>query len=149
MKSKKVMPVVSGLFYQDEINVGSNLTGHWRLGMKAEYPIEWRPATPQYILASLREEWRQCALTEGEQPDEVERRLPTFATTVHQWREAMELLGCVTTATTLTPGLAHNAARLGQAISAVPMKMTRNGCTRSRLSENPPGQKEESPLVNR
>jgi hypothetical protein len=29
MKSKKVMIVVSCLFYRDEIDVGSRLTGHW------------------------------------------------------------------------------------------------------------------------
>lgn len=61
--------------------------------MKAEYPIEWVPTTAEYILASLRQEWRQCALIEGEQPDDVERELPTFATTVHDWREAMDLVG--------------------------------------------------------
>lgn len=61
--------------------------------MKDEYPIEWVPTTPEYILASLREEWRQCALVEGEKPDDVARQLPTFATTVREWREAMDLVG--------------------------------------------------------
>jgi hypothetical protein len=43
------------------------------------------------------------------------------------WSRPLGRSGCVTTATTLTPGLAHNAAKLGQAISALPMKMTRRG----------------------
>lgn len=61
--------------------------------MKPEYSINWVPATPEYILASLREEWRQCALIEGEQPDDIERELPAFAVTVHEWRETLDLLG--------------------------------------------------------
>ena len=61
--------------------------------MKAEYPIECVPATPEYILASIREEWRQSALLDGEEPQEVERQLPTFATTVHEWREDLDLVG--------------------------------------------------------
>lgn len=54
--------------------------------MRADYPIQWVPATPEYILACLQEEWRQCAL-----PDE-EGKLPTFETTVDEWREAMDLV---------------------------------------------------------
>ncbi len=61
--------------------------------MKAGYPIGWVPATPDYIFASLREEWRQCALSEGEEAEEVERQLPALTTTVHEWREALDLVG--------------------------------------------------------
>ena len=61
--------------------------------MKSNYPIEWVPATPEYILDGIREEWRQSALLDGEQPGDVERQLPTFATTVHEWREAVDLVG--------------------------------------------------------
>jgi hypothetical protein len=60
--------------------------------MKTEYPIEWAPVAPDYILASLCEEARQCALLEGEDSRDVERCLPTFATTVKEWREAMDLV---------------------------------------------------------
>ena len=34
--------------------------------MKTDYSIEYVPATPKYILACLREEWRQCAMPDGE-----------------------------------------------------------------------------------
>lgn len=61
--------------------------------MKADYPIEYVPATPEYILACIREQWRQNALLDGEEPDDAERQLPTFVTTVHEWREAMDLVG--------------------------------------------------------
>ncbi len=54
--------------------------------MSADYPIQWAPATPGYTLAGLQEEWRQCALR-----DEEGQR-PTFETTVHEWREAMDLV---------------------------------------------------------
>lgn len=59
--------------------------------MKADYPVEWVPATPDYILAAIQEEWRQCAI-----PDEAEEpggSLPGFFTTVHQWREGLGLVG--------------------------------------------------------
>ncbi len=61
--------------------------------MKTDYPIEWVPANQEYILASLREEWRQCALSEGEETERVERQLPMFTTTIHEWRESMDLVG--------------------------------------------------------
>jgi hypothetical protein len=53
--------------------------------MKTCCQIEYVPATPEYVLASIREEWRQSALLDGEEPDDIERQLPTFATTVHEW----------------------------------------------------------------
>lgn len=58
--------------------------------MKNDYPIEWVPATPEYILGCLQEEWRQCAIVEEDA--ERERQVPAFTTTVHQWREAMDLV---------------------------------------------------------
>ncbi|HEY9172542.1 MAG TPA: hypothetical protein VI136_09690 [Verrucomicrobiae bacterium] len=61
--------------------------------MRTGYAIELVLATPEYILASLREEWRQCALSEGEEAEAVERQLPSFTTTVHEWREALDLVG--------------------------------------------------------
>ena len=61
--------------------------------MKADYPIEYVPATPEYILACIREQWRQNALLDGEKPDDAEGQLPTFVTTVYEWREAMDLVG--------------------------------------------------------
>jgi hypothetical protein len=61
--------------------------------MKADYPIECVPATPEYILACIREEWRQSMLLDGEESDDVERQLPTFASTVHKWRETLDLVG--------------------------------------------------------
>ncbi len=32
-------------------------------------------------------------MLDGEEPDNVERQLPTFATPVHEWREALDLVG--------------------------------------------------------
>lgn len=61
--------------------------------MKADYTIEWVPATPEYVLAGIQEEWRQSLLLEGEDSGDVERQLPTFATTVKEWREAVDLVG--------------------------------------------------------
>jgi hypothetical protein len=58
--------------------------------MKNHYPIEWVPATPEYILRCIQEEWRQCAIVEEDA--KPERQVPTFATTVHQWRDAMDLV---------------------------------------------------------
>lgn len=58
--------------------------------MKAEYEIEWVAASPDYLLACIQEEWRQCALLE-EEPEDA-RHVPSFATTVHEWREAMDLV---------------------------------------------------------
>jgi len=56
--------------------------------MKVDYPIQWVPVTPDYILASMQEEWRQIAL-----PDPTEEReLPTFTTTIAQWRDLLDLL---------------------------------------------------------
>ena len=63
------------------------------IGMKTDYPFEWVPANQEYMLASLREQWRQCALSEGEEAEKVERQLPTFTTTIHEWRESMDLVG--------------------------------------------------------
>jgi hypothetical protein len=54
--------------------------------MRADHAVQWVPATPEYILACIQEDWRQCALPEEE------GRLPTFETTVHEWREAMNLV---------------------------------------------------------
>lgn len=61
--------------------------------MKFNYPIKWVPATPEYILASIQEEWRQTAKLEGFEPMEVEQELPTFDTTIQQWRDTMDLVG--------------------------------------------------------
>ena len=61
--------------------------------MKTNYPIERVPATPEYILACIREEWRQTVLSDEDDPANVERQLPTFGTTIHEWREALNLLG--------------------------------------------------------
>ena len=61
--------------------------------MKADYPIDWVLATPEHILDGIREEWRQSALLDGEKSGDVERQLPTFATTVYEWREDLDLVG--------------------------------------------------------
>lgn len=53
--------------------------------MKSSYPIQWLPATPEYILAGIQEEWRQfardCELT----AEDRERQMPTFNTTIRRW----------------------------------------------------------------
>ncbi len=53
--------------------------------MKANYPIRWVPATPEYVLAYMQEEWRQfagdCRLSAGE----MEKHMPTFNTTIQEW----------------------------------------------------------------
>ncbi|HRZ47691.1 MAG TPA: hypothetical protein P5555_21160 [Candidatus Paceibacterota bacterium] len=56
--------------------------------MRADYPIECVPATPEYILAGIQEEWRQGAGLCGDAGEAP----PTFAATVKQWREAMDLV---------------------------------------------------------
>lgn len=61
--------------------------------MKANYPIEWVPATPEYLLACMREECRQSRLLDGDELGDVEQQLPTFESTVCEWREAMDLVG--------------------------------------------------------
>jgi hypothetical protein len=61
--------------------------------MKIHYPIRWVPARPEYILASLQEEWRQVAALDGYEPEDIEKEMPTFSTTIHQWRDSMDLLG--------------------------------------------------------
>ena len=60
--------------------------------MKSDYPIECVPATPEYILACIQEEWCQCAMPDGEKEDGKGQQLPTFETTIHEWREAMDLV---------------------------------------------------------
>jgi hypothetical protein len=56
--------------------------------MKAAYPVQWVSATPEYILASIQGEWRQIML-----PDATEERdLPTFNTTIAQWRDLLDLV---------------------------------------------------------
>jgi hypothetical protein len=54
--------------------------------MKTQYPVEWGPVTPEYVLAGIQEEWRQCAENEGEV------KAPNFSTTVQEWRKAMDLI---------------------------------------------------------
>ena len=62
--------------------------------MKASYPIQSVPTTPEYILACFQEEWRQYAMLEMEcDPKEIEQQLPMFDTTIHQWRDLMDLVG--------------------------------------------------------
>jgi hypothetical protein len=58
--------------------------------MKKHYPLEWVPATPDYILGCIQEEWRQYAILDEDA--DRERQVPTFVTTVHQWRDAMDLV---------------------------------------------------------
>jgi hypothetical protein len=60
--------------------------------MNARYPIEWVPATPEYVLACFQEEWRQRAWLEAAEPAAVERPWPTFETTIQAWREALDLV---------------------------------------------------------
>jgi hypothetical protein len=54
--------------------------------MNVNHAIQWVPASPEYILACFQEEWRQCAM------DDDERQLPSFMTTVHEWRQALDLV---------------------------------------------------------
>jgi len=56
--------------------------------MNAVYSIQWVPVTPEYILASFQEEWRQIALPDAQE----ERELPTFTTTIAQWRDLLDLV---------------------------------------------------------
>jgi hypothetical protein len=60
--------------------------------MNVDHPIERVPATPEYILACFREEWRQCALPDGENEAGKDPQLPAFETTIHEWREALDLV---------------------------------------------------------
>jgi len=55
--------------------------------VNAHYAIQWAPASREYILACFQEEWRQCATDADD-----ERGLPSFMTTVHEWRQAMDLV---------------------------------------------------------
>jgi hypothetical protein len=61
--------------------------------MKAAYPVQSVPVTPEYILASIQEEWWQVALLDGYEPEDTEKEMPTFSTTIHEWRDVMDLLG--------------------------------------------------------
>src|SRR5512137_1160640 len=54
--------------------------------MKSDFEIDWVPATPQYILDCFQEEWRQCAVLDDD------AKPPTFDTTVHQWRDELDLV---------------------------------------------------------
>ena len=60
--------------------------------MKVDHPIERVPATPEYVLACFREERHQCAMPNGESDDGKSQQLPTFETTIHEWREALDLV---------------------------------------------------------
>ncbi len=53
--------------------------------MKVIYPIQWVPATPEYILAGIQEEWRQFSQDCGLTAEDRERQMPTFNTTIQQW----------------------------------------------------------------
>jgi len=53
--------------------------------MKSGYPITWLPATPDYILAYIQEEWRQFAQDCGYTAEDMKRQMPTFNTTIRQW----------------------------------------------------------------
>lgn len=53
--------------------------------MKSNYPIKWVPATPEYILAGIQEEWRRFALDCGLTAEDMEGQMPTFNTTIRQW----------------------------------------------------------------
>ncbi len=66
-------------------SVQAFMNDHW-----AGYQVRWVPATPEYILAHLQEEWRQCAVT-GD-PNEPASQPPTFVTTVHEWRQELDLV---------------------------------------------------------
>ncbi len=64
--------------------------GERERSLKTEYPVDWVKATPAYVLSTLQNEWRECALSEDD-PERAQQG-PTFATTVHEWREAMDLV---------------------------------------------------------
>jgi len=53
--------------------------------MKSFYPIMWLPATPEYILAYLQEEWHQFAGSCRLAAAEADKCRPTFNTTIRQW----------------------------------------------------------------
>lgn len=53
--------------------------------MKTSYPIQWMPATPEYILAYIQEEWRRFAAECHLPATESKKHIPTFATTIQAW----------------------------------------------------------------
>ncbi len=55
-------------------------------GVKTDFRIDWVPATPEYILACIQGEWRQCAIVDDD------AKPPTFDTTIKQWRDELDLV---------------------------------------------------------
>jgi hypothetical protein len=58
--------------------------------MNADYPIQEMPATPEYILAVIKDSHRQQCQFDPEAEKDI---LLTFDSTIQEWREACDLLG--------------------------------------------------------
>jgi len=55
-------------------------------GVRTDFKIDWVPATPEYILTCIQEEWRQCAIVDDD------AKPPTFDTTIQGWRDELDLV---------------------------------------------------------
>jgi hypothetical protein len=58
--------------------------------MNADYPVQETPATPEYILAVLKDRYRQQCQFDPEVERDV---LLSFDSTIQEWREACDLIG--------------------------------------------------------
>jgi hypothetical protein len=58
--------------------------------MNVDYPVQEMPATPEYILAVLKDSYRQQCQFD---PEAEQGIVLTFDSTIQEWREACDLLG--------------------------------------------------------
>src|SRR5580704_15951986 len=61
-----------------------------QIKMNVDYPVQEMPATPEYILAVIKDVYRQQCQYD---PETEKNALLTFDSTIQEWRDACDLLG--------------------------------------------------------